>query len=128
VKLLLDTHVFIWWTSEPARLSTKALSACQDKNNTLLLSLTSVWEMQIKHQIGKFSFTMPLADIISMQQVQGGIALLSITLDHILALDSLPSHHKDPFDRLLIAQAGVEQAVLLTHDSLLSQYPVQTLW
>jgi PIN domain nuclease of toxin-antitoxin system len=128
VKLLLDTHAFIWWTSDPQKLSARALAACRDENNTLMFSLLSIWEMQIKHQIGKFTFNLPLAEIVDQQLENGGMTLLPVELDHLLALDKLPLHHKDPFDRLLIAQASVEQAVLVTHDTLISQYPIQTIW
>jgi PIN domain nuclease of toxin-antitoxin system len=127
VKLLLDTHAFIWWTSEPAKLSAKALAACKSEDNLLIVSVVSIWEIQIKHQIGKFSLTMPLAEIVERQSEEG-VVILPVRLDHVLTLDSLPIHHKDPFDRLLIAQASAEKAVLVTHDALISQYPIETIW
>lgn len=128
MNLLLDTHAFIWWASAPDRLSEKALSSIQDGENRILLSVASVWEMQIKAQLGKLTLQKSLAELISAQQAVNGIELLPIQLSHVLMLDSLPLHHKDPFDRLLIAQANGENAVLLSQDALFQQYPVEIVW
>jgi PIN domain nuclease of toxin-antitoxin system len=106
MKLLLDTHTFIWWDSEPARLSLHALALCQDRQNVLLLSVVSVWEMQIKLQLGKLRLALPLKEIIETQQQTNSIEILPVTLAHVLALENLPAYHKDPFDRLLVAQAA----------------------
>ena len=128
MKLLLDTHTFIWWDSEPAKLSSSALSACQDQANTLILSVVSVWEMQIKSQLGKLRLNLPLIEIITGQQQTNNIEILPIELEHVLELQSLPHHHGDPFDRLLIAQANAEGAVLVSGDSVFSKYPVTLVW
>src|SRR5690349_21779316 len=103
--LLLDTHTFIWWDSEPERLSETAFALCKDQTNTLLLSMASAWEIQIKYQLGKLNLRMPLADIVSSQQGSNGLKFLPISFSHILALQNLPMAHRDPFDRLLAAQA-----------------------
>ncbi len=105
MKVLLDTHAFIWWDSAPEKLSPQARAACQDRTNLLLLSVASAWEMQIKLQLGKLRLRLPLAEVIVSQQQTNDLQVLPIALNHILALQSLPAHHKDPFDRLLIAQA-----------------------
>lgn len=128
MKLLLDTHTFIWWDSEPARLSPQALTLCQDRANIVLLSVTSVWEMQIKLQLGKLKFNLSLAEIIESQRKTNNIEVLPITLVHVLALENLPVYHKDPFDRLLIAQANIEGAVLVTSDPIFTKYPVKLVW
>jgi PIN domain nuclease of toxin-antitoxin system len=128
MKLLLDTHTFIWWDSEPAKLSTKVLALCQDQENTLILSVASVWEIQIKSQLGKIKLNLPLKELIVSQQKINNIVILPIALKHILSLEGLPSHHKDPFDRLLIAQANTEIAVLISCDSVFADYPVSLLW
>ena len=128
MKLLLDTHAFIWWDSEPAKLSLQALAQCQDRANNLLLSVASVWEMQIKFQLGKLKLNLPLAEIIASQQQKNNIAVVPVELAHVLALQTLPPHHKDPFDRLLIAQANFEGATLLCNDPVFSKYDVHTLW
>ena len=128
MKLLLDTHTFIWWDSEPAKLSSQALALCQDRTNTLLLSVASVWEMQIKLQLGKLKLNLPLAELITSQQQTNNIEILPVTLAHVLALQNLPPHHKDPFDRLLIAQANVEDAVLVSNDPVFVKYAIHVLW
>ncbi|HFD40922.1 MAG TPA: type II toxin-antitoxin system VapC family toxin [Anaerolineae bacterium] len=128
MKFLLDTHTFIWWDSEPDRLPPRVLALCQDWTNTVLLSVASVWEMQIKHQLGKLKLNLPLAELVESQRQTNNIQVLPVTLEHVLALQSLPTYHKDPFDRLLIAQANVEGAILLSSDSTMTRYPVKILW
>jgi PIN domain nuclease of toxin-antitoxin system len=128
MKLLLDTHAFIWWHSEPKRLPAKVLSACQDMENTLLLSVVSAWEIQIKTQLGKFSLSKPLADIIAHQQKENQLQVLPVTLPAIFALNHLPLHHRDPFDRLLIAQSQIDNLLLVSRDRHFKQYPVALFW
>ncbi len=128
MKLLLDTHTFIWWDSEPAKLSPQVRALCQDRTNSLLLSVASVWEMQIKFQLGKLKLNLPLVEIIESQQQRNNIEVLPVALAHVLALQDLPPHHKDPFDRLLIAQANVEVATLLCNDPVFAKYDVNALW
>lgn len=128
MKLLLDTHTFVWWDSEPAKLSPQVLALCQDRTNSLLLSVASIWEIQIKLQLGKLKLNMPLVEIIESQQQRNSIEVLPVALAHVLALQNLPLHHKDPFDRLLIAQANVEGATLLCNDPVFTKYAVNVLW
>ena len=128
MKLILDTHTFIWWANEPEKLSEKALTACQDNSNTLILSVVSVWEMQIKMQLGKLKISRPIEKLIKTQQQANGLQVLPIELAHLLSLSGLPSHHKDPFDRLLITQANVEGAILVSVDLVFSSYSVKVLW
>jgi PIN domain nuclease of toxin-antitoxin system len=128
MKLLLDTHAFIWWDSEPGKLSPQALLLCQDRENSLLLSVASIWEMQIKLQLGKLSLKLPLAVVIEGQRQTNGVEVLPVRLEHVLALEMLPPHHKDPFDRLLIAQAQIENAVLVSGDPVFTKYPIAAIW
>jgi len=128
MKLLLDTHTFIWWDSEPVRISSRALALCQDSENTLLLSVASSWEMQIKMQLGKLKLKLPLAELIETQQRINNLEILPIRLEHVLALDELPSFHNDPFDRLLVAQSIVEGAPLVSTDPVMTKYPVSVIW
>jgi PIN domain nuclease of toxin-antitoxin system len=128
MKLLLDTHAFIWWDSEPGKLSPQALLLCQDRENSLLLSVASIWEMQIKLQLGKLSLKLPLAVVIEGQQQTNGVEVLPVRLEHVLPLEMLPPHHKDPFDRLLIAQAQIENAVLVSGDPVFTKYPIAAIW
>jgi PIN domain nuclease of toxin-antitoxin system len=127
MKLLLDTHIFVWWADVPERLSSTVLAALEHEDNDLFLSVASVWEMQIKTQIGKMKLGASLSELIASQQSINGIQLLAVELPHVLALDTLPLHHKDPFDRLLIAQTIVEGATLVSGDSKFSLYPVTLL-
>jgi len=128
MKLLLDTHAFIWWDSNPAKLSSNALALCQDQSNTLLLSVASIWEMQIKLQLGKLKLSLSLAEVIEGQQQLNNLDLLPVLLEHVLHLEGLPLHHKDPFDRLLIAQANIENAALVSDDPVIRNYQVKLLW
>jgi PIN domain nuclease of toxin-antitoxin system len=127
MKALLDTHTFIWWDSDPSRLSAKALDVLHDPASTIFLSVVSVWEILVKSQLGKLTLRLPLDQIIA-QQVANRVQILPATLEHVLALRDLPAVHKDPFDRLLISQARVEGATLLSADHVFNQYPVQILW
>ncbi len=128
MKLLLDTHAFIWWDSEPARLPTLVREHCENRTNIVLLSVASVWEIQIKRQLGKLNLQMPLNELVKSQQEANGLLILPITLTHVLELDSLPALHKDPFDRLLIAQASAENAILVSGDAIFADYGVNLLW
>lgn len=128
MRLLLDTQAFIWASIEPNNLSTNVAGLILDRSNTLLLSIASVWEMQIKIQLGKLDLTRPLPQAIQKQQQINGIQLLPIEIGHVFELSALPDHHKDPFDRLIIAQARIENIPLITSDLKIQQYPVATIW
>jgi len=112
----------------PTKLSSPVIAQLTDRSNTLLLSVVSVWEMQIKLQLGKLKLDCSLADMITSQQQTNHIKILPVVLSHVLALHDLPLHHKDPFDRLLATQAIVERAILVSNDSVLTKYPVDVLW
>ncbi len=128
LDLLFDTHSFIWWADEPMKLSRAALAALEDENNRLFVSDVSIWEMQIKVQLGKMKLKLPLEDLIESQQRDNEVEILPITTEHILALNNLPFHHKDPFDRLLIAQSIVKDFTIVTADSEFPDYPAKLLW
>ena len=128
MNLLLDSHTFVWTHEEPRKLSQKAAAAIKNPGNNLFLSAASVWELQIKIQIGKFKFKDSLEDIVAEQQLINGLQILPINLAHALYLKNLPLHHKDPFDRLLIAQAFVENLILVSADPKFAMYQVNLLW
>lgn len=128
MKILLDTNVFIWLNDSPQRVSGKVMSIVANPENHLFLSLISIWEMQIKIQLGKLQLSDALPEIVRTQQVENNLELLTISLEHIWALDSLPYHHKDPFDRLLIAQTKAEGMTLVSADGIFGMYDVQLLW
>ena len=128
MNLLFDTHVFIWWADEPAKLSSAAIAVLEDEDNRLFLSDASIWEMQIKVQLGKIKLKLSLPDLIESQKRDNNVEILHITTEHILALDKLPFHHKDPFDRLIIAQSIVDDFTIVTLDSEFPAYPAKLLW
>jgi PIN domain nuclease of toxin-antitoxin system len=128
MQILFDTHAFIWWDDNFQLLSSKALAACQDKNNTLLLSIASIWEMQIKIQLGKLNFTVPLETKIRNHRSKNKLQILPIMMRHIFTLNQLPHRHRAPFDRLLIAQAIYKQIPIMSHDSEITQYQINIIW
>ncbi len=127
MKLLLDTHTFMWWDSDKTFLSPVALAACQSSANTLHLSLASVWEMQIKHQLGKLPLRGSLAEILRDHEQRNALVIEPVSRADILALSSLPAHHRDPFDRILIAQAKRGDYRLVTCDPEIGKYDVEIL-
>ena len=128
MKLLLDTHVLLWWHGEPSRLSENANNAISDLDNEIFLSVVTGWELQIKAQLGKLTLSKPLNEILDQELSTNDFRLLPVAMAHVLALDLFPLHHRDPFDRLLVAQAHQEEMTLVTHDPKLSAYSVPLLW
>ena len=128
MRLLLDTHSFIWFFVGNPKLSTVVRSLIEDEDNEKLLSIASIWEMAIKHSQGKLSFGLPFDVFIEQQLSFEKLNLLNINLEHIYTIARLPLHHRAPFDRLIIAQAMVEQIPILSADSAFDAYPIQRLW
>lgn len=128
MNLLLDSHTFIWWHEEPQKLSTNAFEAISEPANSIFLSLVSIWEIQLKLLTGKLTLNEKLGDAVQNERDRNGFGLLSVELEHIIGLANLPNYHKDPFDRLMIAQSITEKMTLVTVDSMLSAYDVATLW
>jgi PIN domain nuclease of toxin-antitoxin system len=122
VKLLLDTHLLLWAAGQPNRLTPTARKLIDSPSNELLFSAASVWEVAIKRGLGRSDFQ---ADprLLRRGLLDNGYAELPIVSDHVVAIESLPPIHKDPFDRLLVAQATVEGITLLTADSVVAEYP-----
>ncbi len=128
MKLLLDTHVFIWSVLEPEKLSSQIVMLISSDDNDLFLSTASIWEMQIKIGIGKLHFDNLLSEIVAQQREINELKILPIKLKHIWQLNNLPLHHKDPFDRMIISQAITENLPILTIDNIFNQYPINTIW
>lgn len=127
MKGILDTHTFIWWDSDPSKLSGAAQLFLRDPTNTIFLSAVSVWEIVIKHQSGKLILTMPVQSIVARQR-SNGLLILPAMLNHVYAVGALPMVHKDPFDRLLAAQAITEGAALVSADPIFAQYAIHLVW
>jgi PIN domain nuclease of toxin-antitoxin system len=128
VRLLLDTHAFLWWCADDPRLSQGAVRAVSDGSNEVLVSAVSGWEVAIKTRLGK----LPLAGVpeafMARMLERHAFSVLSITMRHALRDYGLPAYHSDPFDRLLVAQAQLEGLTLVTDDALIRRYEVETLW
>lgn len=121
-SLLLDTHVALWWLAEQP-LTLVASVAIADPENDARVSIASLWELAIKHSVGRFRLQEDLAEVLTSQ----GFDLLGIEAPHVRAVADLPLHHRDPFDRMLVAQAQVERPTLVTRDQRLADYDVATL-
>ena len=124
MKLLLDTHAALWWLAADARLGAGADRALSDDTNRVLLSAAVVWEVAIKRSLGKLKAPTGLAATL----VGAGAQPLPITLDHAAAVESLPRHHRDPFDRMLVAQALTEGATIVSQDNDLAKYGISLVW
>lgn len=122
MKLLLDTHLILWAAGEPDRLPVAALAAIEDPENELLFSPVSLWEVAIKRSLGRADLQVD-PRLLRRGLFDSGYQELSITSEHTVAVDGLPAIHKDPFDRLLVAQSLVEGITLATVDEVLAQYP-----
>ncbi len=121
MRLLLDTHLLLWAAGQPERLPRKARNLLLDTANQLVFSSASLWEVAIKRDLGRKSFTVDPRRLWQRLLVNGYVEL-PVSGEHAVTLDTLPRHHKDPFDRILIAQARVESLTLLTSDALLGEY------
>lgn len=127
MNLLLDTHAFVWWDSDKAHLSPRALTALFDPDNRLSLSLVSVWEMQIKAQLGKLVLRLPLRELIDDHR-RRGLQITPVEVEDVLGLATLPMIHRDPFDRLIIAQALRGGYQLVSRDPQVASYGLPVLW
>ena len=127
MKAILDTHAFLWAIAQDEKLSRRAQKIFTGPND-LWLSVASIWEIMIKLQIGKLPLPLPTGPYVVKKLAENRIEVLSITLDHVLRTESLPLHHRDPFDRLLIAQCVEEELPIITADPIIERYPVEVIW
>lgn len=127
MQFLLDTHTLIWFFESDNRLSPRVKEIIQTSGNRSLLSVASIWEIVIKQNLGKLSLSRPISEIIQHVQ-QNGIAILNIEPAHALKVGELSDGHRDPFDRLLIAQSLCLNIPILSKDELFDQYPIQRIW
>jgi PIN domain nuclease of toxin-antitoxin system len=128
MRLLLDTHTFLWFVDDNAALSQTAKQLIEDPDNEILLSVANLWEMAIKVSLGKLTVNQPFDTYMTHHLSVNAIALLNISIEHAAAVVMLPFHHRDPFDRLLIAQVIVEQIPILSGDEAFDAYNIQRLW
>ena len=123
MNLLLDTHVLLWWLDDNPILLTNSKDAIADGSNIVFVSAVTIWEIKIKHTLGKLEIPVNFREVLEQQ----AFTMLSITVDHAHLIGELPPHHRDPFDRMLIAQAMFEHFTLVTRDSRFKQYEVSTI-
>ncbi len=127
MRLLLDTHVWLWMIAEPDRLGREAHGILEDASSALVFSAASAWEIAIKWRLGRLTLPEPPRDFVPRCLVRDGIRSLPVESHHALAVAELPDHHRDPFDRLLVAQARAEGLTLLTADRALEAYDVAVM-
>ncbi len=128
MNYLLDTQAFLWIITDNARLSKKAKKCFLDNKNNFYLSIASIWEIAIKISIGKLILKIPLHELIPSECNKNGIRLLEISCEHALKVSTLPFHHRDPFDRLIIVQAIKEHLKIISTDSSFDLYNVTRIW
>jgi len=128
MRYILDTHTFLWWITDLDLLSEHARHVIQDGDNTLYLSAASGWEIAIKARLGRLQLTGEPEKVIPEQMSLNAIQGLPIQMGHALRVHSLPDHHRDPFDRMLVAQSQVEGLPILTADPQIDQYEVDVVW
>src|SRR4051794_28625701 len=128
MRLLLDTHAFLWFIGNLPQLSTKARSLIEDPTNQKLVSIASCWEIAIKAGLKKLTLTEPAATFLPRELAANLFDLLPISLDHATAVETLPLHHRDPFDRLLVSQSMIEAIPLVSADTVFDQYGITRLW
>jgi PIN domain nuclease of toxin-antitoxin system len=122
MRILLDTHVWLWMIAAPERLSREALASLSRRRDELYLSAASCWEIAVKHAIGKLPLPSPPEEFVPQRLIRDGIRPLSVEHQHALAVAALPDHHRDPFDRLLVVQAILEDMTIYTADEKLLAY------
>jgi PIN domain nuclease of toxin-antitoxin system len=127
-RLLLDTHIFLWWVNDSPELTAAARLAIADSGNACFLSLASCWEMAIKSSLGKLRLTKPVERFVTEHLAANGFRLLNINLRHAAKVEKLPFNHRDPFDRLLIAQAMTDKLTIVSADNVFADYAVKVLW
>ncbi|MEA2172877.1 MAG: hypothetical protein QOD00_469 [Blastocatellia bacterium] len=127
MKLLLDTHAFLWFIDDSPGLSAQA-KALLESDVELMISAASLWEIAIKSSIGKLTLAQPYETFIPQQLAQNSIEILPVELEHISVVATLPFHHRDPFDRLLLDQAMVEQLPVVSADTVFDMYAIERLW
>jgi len=126
MKVLIDTHVLLWGLSDQSKLSKRVRSLLPTAD--VWLSVASIWEIIAKVQVGKLKLPTPLAPYLTAKLAANGVSILPITVDHVLRLAGIEMHHRDPFDRILIAQSLQEKLPIVTADSLFDHYSVQLIW
>ena len=128
MNILLDTHTFLWFVDDNPRLSETARILIESNDSQPFISMASLWEIAIKISLGKLQLKQPYEIFVPQQLAFNGIGVLNLSLEHTAALATLPFHHRDPFDRLIVAQAMIEEMPLVSVDPAFDQYSVKRIW
>ncbi len=127
MQILLDTHIFLWFALNDKRLSKETMDRIRDFGNEIYLSIASLWEIAIKSGLGKLTLDAPFVDFVERNVMGEGIMLLEVNVEHLAEVQKLPHHHRDPFDRLIIAQSIVEKLRVLTTDPQFKNYNIDLI-
>lgn len=128
MRSLLDTHAFLWFVAGDKRLSVRARNRIEARDSEVLLSIASIWEIAIKAALGRLPLPSPVRSFVPQQMTENRIGLLPVALDHALEAGSLPHHHRDPFDRMLVVQARMEELPIISADLELDRYGIERVW
>ncbi|MDX2079006.1 MAG: type II toxin-antitoxin system VapC family toxin [bacterium] len=128
MRYLLDTHTFLWFINDDVALSQHAKRLIEHPDHDIYLSVVSIWEMGIKISLGKLALPSPFEDFIALQIVDNNLILLDIKIEHVTGILRLPFHHRDPFDRLLLAQAQYEKLTIIGNDNIFPNYGISIVW
>lgn len=126
MKILIDTHVFLWGLQGEDKLSQKVRTLLPSAD--VWISVASLWEIIVKTQVGKLKLPRPVGGYLTAKLTANGVSVLPLTFDHVKRLEELPPHHRDPFDRIMIAQCLEEELPVVTSDPLFERYPIQLIW
>lgn len=127
MNVLLDTHALLWFYSGDAQLSSTSKNLIKDTSNNCYVSIASIWEVTIKYKIGKLELENPLTDLFEFIK-RNQISIIPIELDHLIVLSTLPPIHRDPFDRIIIAQGMTEKLMVISKDSIFKDYDLTIIW
>lgn len=128
MRVLVDTHALVWWAQDSPRLSKRARTLLAAGSSEVLWSVASSWELAIKHSLGRMELATTLSDFLDVELPRQGIEILPIDHRHIVRVAELPLHHRDPFDRMLVAQAQIEGVALVSADQHVRRYDLKVIW
>ena len=128
MRYLLDTHALLWWIADAPELSARARSLIEPADHEILVSAVSGWEISVKYQLGKLKLAGPPDVVIPQHVAENGFAVLPVTLAHGVQVHRIPLHHRDPFDRMLVAQSQLERVPIVSRDAAFAAYDIDVLW
>ncbi len=128
MRVLLDTHVLLWWLQDDPRISARVRDLIADDESDVLVSVATIWEIAIKAGLGQLELPSDLQGFLRQELTDNAFSCLSVTFEHAVGVRDLPQPHRDPFDRILVVQSRLEDVPLVSHDARLTAYDVELLW